>query len=223
MFHKSITPIGQCQLKFASEGEGKFEGYLSVFNSTDQIGDTILPGAYTKSLEKTDIYPLFVNHKHDDVPVGVLKARQDNHGLIVAGEINPDHHMAKTVYSAIKLGHMRGMSIGYTVPGGGWKAKDDSGGRILTEVNLKEGSIVTFPCEESAVIVAVKKSDIDQLLTIRDIEGFMRDACGLSKSAGVALMARCRDVFLREAEQKMRESLEQKELLDALRALNKRI
>ena len=43
-------PLSGVELKMEGESR-KFRGYASVLNSVDSYGDTILPGAYTKTLQ----------------------------------------------------------------------------------------------------------------------------------------------------------------------------
>ena len=47
------SPIEACEFKFDDDA-WKITGYASVFNSVDKVGDTILPGAFTKSIESGD-------------------------------------------------------------------------------------------------------------------------------------------------------------------------
>lgn len=188
MLIKMTNPLEHCQLKFASNDEYKFEGYLSKFNSTDNIGDTVMPGAFDKSLAASKSMPFFVNHEHMSIPLGELKGETDDYGLKVYGDINPDHFLAKTAYTAMKLKHMQGLSMGYVIPAGGFEKKADGRGRYLKEVLLKEGSLVTFPCEELAQIVSVK-ADLLECKSLHDFERHLRDAYGASKSEAVAFVS----------------------------------
>jgi phage head maturation protease len=58
------NPLAQCQIKNLDDKfTGEFEGYASVFNSTDAVNDTILPGAFKQSISET-MPKMFVNHDH---------------------------------------------------------------------------------------------------------------------------------------------------------------
>lgn len=189
MLTKMLNPLQKCLLKFDSEKEGTFQGYASVFNSDDAVNDTILPGAFTKSL-KVAMPAMFINHNHDDVAVGdwtVLK--EDDRGLYGEGVIDMVHHMGPTAHSAMVRKALTGLSIGFTMAADGFTRKSD-GGRIIKEVNLKEVSLVTFPCEDQARIVGVKQEAIGDLLTLGDCENYLREVCGFSKSAAVAFVSR---------------------------------
>jgi uncharacterized protein len=188
MIETKDNPISQCQLKLDNDVEWKFEGYLSVFNSNDQINDTVLPGAFTKTLKTSETYPLFINHEQKGIPLGEIKGIEDDYGLYVQGEINPDHFMAKTAHSAMRLKHLRALSMGYCLAPSGFEKKSDGRGRVLKEVELMEGSLVTFPCDKKALITGVKMEP-QEFNSMRDFEHHLRDVYGASKSEAVAFVS----------------------------------
>lgn len=180
MFHKLINKLEQCQLKFDSEKTGEFEGYASVFNSVDKVGDTIAEGAFDSSLESGHVIKMFVNHAQHEVPVGDwLKMAVDDYGLKAVGRIDMNHKDGPTVYSALKRGAMDGLSIGFTMSEGDYEQKSD--GRLIKNMRLMETSIVSFPCEGMARISAVK-ADIEGIATLKDCEDYLREVGGFSKS-----------------------------------------
>lgn len=198
MFHKTLS-FSDCQIK--TDGEtGKFSGYASVFNSIDNGGDTILPGAYKKTLETNGLPKMFLQHKSSDLPIGKwLKAEEDDHGLWVEGELTLGMARANDTYAALKHGTLDGLSIGY-----GLSKKDydyapgsDMSHRIIKNITLlSEVSPVVFPMETQARIdLNSVKSDIDSIETIRDFERFLRDAGGLSKGLTEALVGRAKAIF----------------------------
>ena len=186
MFHKLINQIQNCQLKFSNESEGEFEGYASVFDSVDKVGDTIARGAFDESLDSGRTIKMFVNHKQHEVPVGDWQwMRPDNHGLLAAGKIDLNHKDGPTVLSALKRGAMDGLSIGFTMNTGDWEQKGR--GRVIKNMSLMETSIVSFPCEGQALITAVK-ADLEGLTTLADYEDYLREVGGFSKSMATALV-----------------------------------
>jgi len=195
MFHKLINLLENCQLKFNSESDGEFEGYASVFNRDDAVNDTILPGAFAKSLTSGRNIKMFVNHGQHEVPVGDWTSmKEDEHGLLATGKIDFNHKDGPTVYSALKRGAMDGLSIGFTLKDADFDIKDgedDSffgGNRIIKNLQLMEASIVSFPAEGAARISAVK-ADVPGLITLKDFEDYLRDAGGFSKSMATALVS----------------------------------
>ena len=187
MFHKLINQLENCQLKFSSDEEGGFEGYASVFNSVDKVGDTIAPGAFKESIESGRTIKMFVNHAQHEVPVGDwIGLKEDSHGLLAKGKIDLNHKDGPTVYSALKRKAMDGLSIGFTMKDDDFELKGD--GRLIKNMSLMETSIVSFPCEGQARISAVK-ADVLGLVTLKDFEDYLRDAGGFSKSMATALVS----------------------------------
>lgn len=212
--------LSDVELKFDDQSEaGTFSGYATKFNSTDLVGDTILPGAFTKALENIGTLPIFFNHNSYDVPIGkYTKVEQNARGLKVEGQLILDIPKAQDVYSAMKAGVVSGLSIGFSINDDGYEEKEDRSGLIIKEIaKLREISICTYPCEPKAQITAVKSEDVEQLKTVRDFERFLRDS-GFSKSSALAIVSRAKQVFaddLRDSEKQ-----EKQHELDALERLN---
>lgn len=186
MFHKLINQIENCQLKFSNEEQGVFEGYASVFDSVDKVGDTIAKGAFDGSLASGRTIKMFVNHKQHEVPVGDwLEMKSDDHGLLATGKIDLNHKDGPTVLSALKRKAMDGLSIGFTMDNGDFEQKGS--GRLIKNMSLMETSIVSFPCEGGALITAVK-ADLEGLITLKDYEDYLREAGGFSRSMATALV-----------------------------------
>lgn len=184
-------------LKFDGE-TGTFSGYASVFGGVDSYGDTILKGAFEASL-RNGKPKMFFNHEWR-MPVGkYTKAREDDKGLWVEGELTPGLALAQDVRAAMLHGTLDGLSIG------GWVKKGDfdetETGRVIRKwSNLVEVSPVVFPADGAARIdlASVKSIDFEALLpeckTERDIERLLRDA-GLGKWEAMALVSRAKAIF----------------------------
>jgi len=206
MLHRIDNPFEQCDLKFASnDSTGEFEGYATKFNLTDQGGDTILPGAYADSIKKS-LPKMFINHRHMDIPVGDwLAAKEDDAGLRVEGRIDLNHRDGKSLLSAMKRGAMNGLSTGVVRSTMKFERKDD-GGRIIRSGDLREVSVVTFPMEENATILAVK-SEIEQIEGLKDAELFLRDSGFFSRSAATAFVSRLRILCQSDSGDELREQI----------------
>lgn len=219
MLQKLDNPTSQCNLKFVSEVKGEFEGYASVFNSDDLVGDTIKKGAFQKSLSG-NTPKMFVNHDHYSIPVGSwVKAFEDDHGLFVHGSINMEHRDGPSAYSAMKRGDMEGLSIGFTMGRDDYQEKS-GGGRIITNMMLKEVSIVTFPCEPKAIITTVKS--MEEIESIRDLERFIRDEFAASKSVACSFLSHAKRILsgdLTEAEKRITELEKQLQRKNAVESL----
>lgn len=194
MLLKVDNPTDRCCLKFDSDDKtGEFEGYASVFNSNDRVNDTIAPGAFSKSLE-SGLPSMFINHKHGEIPVGDwIEMKQDDTGLFGRGKIDLVHKDGPTLYSAMKRQAMKGLSIGFTMNPDDFDRKED-GGRVIKNMELKEVSIVTFPCEEQAKILGVKAEDFAALSSLQDVEDWLRESAGFSKSLAVAFVSQFKRV-----------------------------
>jgi HK97 family phage prohead protease len=190
----------QAEIKFASGGkQGVFEGYASVFGVTDSDGDIMLSGAFKKVLEgQSRQVGMFFNHKTWEIPVGKWQAlEEDSKGLLVRGELTPGHSGATDLKAAMEHGTVGGMSVGFSV------TKDDFNmietGRAFKSVTaLREISICTFPANEQATIESMKS--LESITTIRDVEHWLRDSAGLSKSQALGFIARFKSAVRSDSE-----------------------
>jgi len=139
------------EVKEISEA-GSFEGLLSPYGSIDRTGDVVDPGAYTKTLkDHGNKVPMLWQHK-TDVPIGELTLEDRPDGLWCSGQLLMQLADAQKAYLLIKARIVKGLSIGFE------SVRDavSDGVRHLKEIRLYEGSIVTFPAAESALIFSVK-------------------------------------------------------------------
>ena len=104
------------------DAAGEFTGYASVFNVQDSVGDTILPGAFTKSLrewrDSGRTPPLLLQHSTDQVIGKWLDLKEDARGLLGRGKLfveNNDVPRAREAYTLLKNDALDGLSIGYSV------------------------------------------------------------------------------------------------------------
>ncbi len=171
-------------LAFAVEGlEAKeddngrtVEGFASVFNNVDSYSDIVMPGAFAKSIKGRK--PAMLWQHNSGQPIGVWdEMEEQKKGLYVKGRILPTT-AGNDAYTLVKAGAVTGMSIGYSARK--WETDTDKGIRRLTEVELYEVSLVTFPANEKAQITRVKSLD-GQFMTERDFEEFLRDVGQLSQ------------------------------------------
>jgi hypothetical protein len=136
----------------ALQDDGSFEGILASYNNVDLGGDRILPGAFTKTIqERGSTIPLLWQHKADH-PIGTLSLVDGPEALMVKGQLLMDIPHARTAYTLLKAKVIKGMSIGFDTI----KDSIDDGVRILKELRLWEGSIVTFPMNEAAMVTSIK-------------------------------------------------------------------
>lgn len=153
----------------------EIEGYASVFGACDQGGDVVEKGAYRASLERMQTKGSAVKMlwQHDPAqPIGVwTDVREDETGLWVKGRLLTDVAKGAEAAALIVAGAIDGLSIGYrTVKG----RKDTQGRRVLTELELWEVSLVTFPMLPDARVGA--KGDTPHEATLRELAQAFDDA-----------------------------------------------
>lgn len=133
----------------------EIEGYASLFGERDQGGDIVKPGAYAKSIEelKKSGRSVKMLWQHDpQEPIGVWEeVREDSKGLWVKGRILDTLQRGREAISLIAAGAIEGLSIGYRTK---TATRNEKGQRLLSELELWEVSLVTFPMLPSARVRA---------------------------------------------------------------------
>lgn len=186
--------------------EGLFSAYASIFDNVDYENDTVIKGAFTKSIaEKTPV--MLWNHNTAE-PIGIwTTVKEDDKGLYVEGKLLINEvARAKEVYSLLKEGAVSGLSIGYSVNDYSY---DEKGIRQLKDVTLHEISLVSIPCNDEARVISVKS--IDDLTTLKDIEKYLKSK-GLSNKEALTVISSVKKIALPLAESK----LNKKNLIDSI-------
>jgi len=151
MLHKTF------RFEVIEEEEGKdggmIEGLASVYGNLDESMEIVDAGAFTRTLKnRNHKVPLLWQHR-TDTPIGLAKLKDSSRGLVMKAELNPEVKQAQEARALAKQGVLGGLSIGYDVVKDEW----DKDVRHLKEVKLYEVSMVTFPANLEAQIVAVKE------------------------------------------------------------------
>ncbi|MFV0492421.1 MAG: HK97 family phage prohead protease [Pseudorhodobacter sp.] len=122
------------------------EGYASLFGKCDQGGDVVKKGAYAASLKRLSGGGRRVKMlwQHDPAqPIGVWdEVREDDTGLYVKGRILDEVERGREAAALLAAGAIDGLSIGYRTLRA---ERDGKGHRLLSELELWEVSLVTFP------------------------------------------------------------------------------
>ncbi len=179
--------------KFARFGEGitveggtEISGYASLFGAADQGGDIVRKGAYAASLATGSKAGRRIKMlwQHDPgQPIGVWdEVREDARGLWVKGRILDSVARGREAAALIAAGAIDGLSIGYRTVRA---AKNDAGQRMLTELDLWEVSLVTFPMLPTARVAA--KSDF---VAVEDVLHEMAEAFQGARAEMQAIAAR---------------------------------
>ncbi|MEP4195379.1 MAG: HK97 family phage prohead protease [Aliishimia sp.] len=166
----------ELERKFAKFGDSlavtdgtEIEGYASLFGEGDQGGDVVGKGAYAASLKGAakDGRKIKMLWQHDPAqPIGVWDdVREDAKGLWVKGRLLEATQKGREAAALIEAGALDGLSIGYRTVRA---SKDEKGQRLLTELELWEVSLVTFPMLPSAR-VAAKADNTAEADLMRDL------------------------------------------------------
>ena len=126
-----------------ARADGRFEGYASLFGVRDAGGDTVMRGAFAKSLRARRAGGVKMLYQHQAAePLGVWsEIYEDGAGLFVRGRIITDVSRGREVLSLMREGALDGLSIGFKTV----RAARAAGGRQILEADLWEVSVVTFP------------------------------------------------------------------------------
>ena len=187
---------------------GEFEGYGSVFGNKDLGNDVVEKGAFANSLRMKSPQDVKLLYQHkSDMPIGVFDSiKEDEHGLRVKGRLALKTQAGAEAYELMKMGALKGLSIGFKVNPDQVSYDRRTNKRIIKEVDLMEVSLVTFPMNPKAMIRSVK----GESLTIREWENGLRDAFNLSRSeAKVAAGAVHKAFDQRDADNTMSEILDE--------------
>jgi HK97 family phage prohead protease len=186
------------------DSNGHFSGYASVFGVVDSYNEIVAPGAFIDSIAdrkaKNRKLPTLWQHR-SDMPIGAYDVfKEDEKGLYVEGQLLvKDVALARESLALMKAGVVTGLSIGYWVRASTYDEKTSI--RTLTQVDLEEVSLVTFPANDDARVEAVKlKLAHGGLPTIPEFERVLRDA-GFSRSQAATIAAYGLKHLLRDAEE----------------------
>ena len=175
----------------AADTPGRFSGYGAVFGNVDATGDVIRAGAFAESLgewkARGKFPPMLLQHgggvfgggAEDMLPVGEWLSMEENRrGLKVEGQLFAlGTEKGQYIYEGLKAGALDGLSIGFQTRESVAGTRAGEPDRRLTNIDLWEVSIVTFPANPKARVMAVKALSVEQR---RDLEDALRDA-GVSR------------------------------------------
>lgn len=142
-------------------------GYAAQFNKEAtglSFREVIAPGAFTRTLQSGEPVFLLVNHDTDNLPLastqsGTMALRQDETGLYMEADLDPNNPRAQELASAVSRGDVSKMSFAFTVePGGDTR---EAGLRTLQDLNLFEVSVVTWPAYDATTVGMRTASDED--------------------------------------------------------------
>lgn len=155
----------------------QIQGYAIMFDT-----ESVDLGGFTEvikqsSLDAIDLSDVKLIYAHENNSIlarqsaGNLTTKVDDKGLFFVATLN-DSTLANDVYEDIKVGNLRGMSFGFTIPAGGdtWARRPD--GTLLHTVNkigeVTELTITAYPAYQDTS-VELKRSAEQQMKGKRDM------------------------------------------------------
>lgn len=133
----------------------RFAGYAAIFDRVDRGGDVVRPGAFARAVAGGAAgVPLLWQHEPGK-PIGRIESlAEDRRGLRVTGRLSEGTGVAREAAALLKEGALSGLSFGYRVRGAAQGAA-----RELTDLDLVEVSLVTFPMQPLARVHALAEAD----------------------------------------------------------------
>jgi len=147
------------EARFATDetDEGTFSGYASVWGQPDAFGDVIQKGAFARTLaehRRAGTVPgLFWSHNPAE-PIGRWTSlSEDETGLKVDGRLVLETRRGQEAHALLKAGALNGLSIGFRAR---QSKRGPNGGRVITDLELVEISLVSLPAAARARISDVR-------------------------------------------------------------------
>lgn len=151
----------------AAKDDGTVEGYGSVFGVRDAYDDVIAPGAFGQSLKDHKAggtMPAMLWQHNASEPIGIWTDMvEDERGLKVIGQLALETVRGREAHALLKMGALNGLSIGFVSKQ--WTYDRETEVRTLTQIDLWEVSLVTFPANFKARITQVKTVSEDDVAT----------------------------------------------------------
>jgi len=148
------------EIRAQDSGLIKVSGYAAVFNQAADIGghfrEVIAPGAFTAAISRDDVV-FVINHEglplaRSRAGVGTLTLLEDDHGLYMETELDPDDPDVKSIVPKMKRGDLDKMSFAFSIGVQEWDETGDIPQRTIREASLFDVSIVTSPAYDGTEI-----------------------------------------------------------------------
>lgn len=159
-------------VELRSTTANRISGYAIVYGERYDVGggpdaggfaEVIAPGAASAALRRGDDVRLLVNH--DGLALartksGTLTLSEDSHGLRVQATLDATNPTAQAVLSALRRGDVDQMSFAFRVPPGGQRWDSKRMLRTITDLQLHDVSVVTYPANPATSVAAVRAAQM---------------------------------------------------------------
>lgn len=162
-----LTKDAALKIKAVGEDDGleagQFTAYASVFGNIDSYGDIVVRGAFAETLkdweESGNALPLLFGHNMSDPDYNighVVKAEEDERGLLVTAQLDLESPKGAQVYRLLKGRRVSQMSFAYEVLDGAPVEKDGAEAWELRRLKLYEVSVVPIGANQETEVLTVK-------------------------------------------------------------------
>lgn len=157
--------------EYGEDDGGYIVAYASTFHrDPDAYGDIVRKGAFANSLKKWEEagkpIPLLFGHRTDDPTMNigaVVKAEEDDTGLLVKATFDPDSETAQYCRKLVKEGRLYKLSFAYdTLDHRYVTLEDGTKANELLELDIFEVSLVPIPANQHAQVVDVKDGEAEE-------------------------------------------------------------
>lgn len=150
-------------MQLKADEAGKISGFFSTYERTpDSYGDIILPGAFTKTIEKRKEsghpFPLCFNHDFSSVIGAVNTIEEKEQGPYIEADFL-DTQLGQDVRKMVQSGAIYQFSFAYDVLGRRDPTDEERKNGVvdvLTELEVYEVSVVTVPANQNAQVTDIK-------------------------------------------------------------------
>jgi HK97 family phage prohead protease len=162
-----VPEQGNIQPKLQIKSNGQHDcivtGYASVFGVVDQHNDITVNGTFGQATKSPEMIKFLWQHDFLK-PIGVIKSlTEDSYGLKIEASINSKVSTGIEAIELVKQGAIDSFSVGFHVKSYNY---NDLGQRVITEGELLEVSLVTFPANHYAKIGHVTNSNQNHKLAL---------------------------------------------------------
>jgi HK97 family phage prohead protease len=161
------TLPARVKLAEGSTDDGVIEALVATYD-VDTIGDRIIPGAFTKSLEEWaesgHPIPFIWSHMHNDLDAylgDVLEAKEIDDGLWIKAQIDMEDSKAAKAFRLLKGGRVRNYSFAYDVVDAG-PDEDGPGETALKELRLYEVGPTLIGMNRQTRTLTAKTDGVDE-------------------------------------------------------------
>jgi len=132
-----------------NSGDCLVSGYASVFGFTDHHNDIVSKGAFSATSQGNKSIKFLWQHDAK-TPIGrIEKAYEDSYGFKIEATITSGTEKGREAIDLVSKGIIKGLSIGFNVIN---SHINEKGLRVITELDLWEVSLVTFPANSKSEI-----------------------------------------------------------------------